>query len=206
MITAYNAEINALVQAGCRYLQLDETSFAKFGDPKIRESLTARGDPWEALLEQYIDVMNAVLSAAPSDMRIGMHICRGNSGGGWQASGGYDTVADKVFRKLKLNFYFLEYDSPRAGGFEPLRRMPDDKVVVLGLVSTKTGELSPTLEGTHSRSVEVYFVGSAGHQPAMWICQQPRRESPYYRTGNRQVVEWSMSLANSGTNDLEVNG
>jgi 5-methyltetrahydropteroyltriglutamate--homocysteine methyltransferase len=143
LITAYNAEINSLAQAGCRYLQLDETSFAKFGDPKIRESLTARGDPWEALLEHYIDVMNAVLSAAPSDMRIGMHLCRGNSGGGWQASGGYDTVADKVFRKLKLNFYFLEYDSPRAGGFEPLRSMPDDRVVVLGLVSTKTGELEP---------------------------------------------------------------
>ena len=143
LITAYKAEINSLADAGCRYLQLDETSFAKFGDPKIRESLTARGDPWEALLEQYIDVTNAVVSAAPSDMRIGIHLCRGNSGGGWQASGGYDMVAEKVFGKLKLNFYFLEYDSPRAGGFEPLRRLPDDKVVVLGLVSTKTGKLEP---------------------------------------------------------------
>jgi 5-methyltetrahydropteroyltriglutamate--homocysteine methyltransferase len=141
LIAAYAVELKKLAEAGCRYLQLDETSLAKLGDPKIREALATRGDDWQALLATYTDVTNAVVAAAPAGMRIGTHLCRGNNQGHWQAAGGYDVIAETLFRKLNIDFFFLEYDSPRAGSFEPLRMVPDDKVVVLGLVSTKVAEL-----------------------------------------------------------------
>ncbi|MPZ57791.1 MAG: 5-methyltetrahydropteroyltriglutamate--homocysteine S-methyltransferase [Rhizobiales bacterium] len=141
LIAAYAAELNALAAAGCRYVQLDETSIAKLGDAKIRDALAARGDPWEALLDQYLAVINAIVARAPAGMRIGMHLCRGNRMGHWQAAGGYDTVADKVFRGLSIDFFFLEYDSERAGSFEPLRLVPEHKSIVLGLVSTKAADL-----------------------------------------------------------------
>jgi 5-methyltetrahydropteroyltriglutamate--homocysteine methyltransferase len=141
LAAAYVAELQALAAAGCRYVQLDETSIAKLGDPKIRDALAARGDPWEALLDQYIAVINAIVTQAPSEMRIGMHLCRGNRMGHWQAAGGYDAVADKVFQGLGIDFFFLEYDSERAGTFEPLRLVPQHKSIVLGLVSTKVADL-----------------------------------------------------------------
>jgi 5-methyltetrahydropteroyltriglutamate--homocysteine methyltransferase len=137
LVDAYVHEIEALYAAGCRYIQLDETSIAKLGDPKIREGLENRGDNWADLLELYTDVINDIMRRAPKDMSIGIHLCRGNKAGSWQAEAGYDSVAAKLFRKLEVQFYFLEFDSPRAGGFEPLREVPDDKTVILGLVSTK---------------------------------------------------------------------
>jgi methionine synthase II (cobalamin-independent) len=143
LAAAYVAELRALADAGCRYVQLDETSIAKLGDPKIREALAARGDPWEQLLDQYLSIINAIVAQAPPEMRIGMHLCRGNRMGHWQAAGGYDAVADKVFRGLAIDFFFLEYDSERAGTFEPLALVPDHKTIVLGLVSTKAAELEP---------------------------------------------------------------
>jgi 5-methyltetrahydropteroyltriglutamate--homocysteine methyltransferase len=141
LVAAYAIELQKLAEAGCRYVQLDETSLAKLGDPKIRNALAARGDDWDALADQYIDVINAVVAQAPAGMRIGMHLCRGNRMGHWQAEGGYDAVAERVFRRIAIDFFFLEYDSERAGTFEPLRHLPDHKVVVLGLVSTKTAAL-----------------------------------------------------------------
>lgn len=141
LIDAYHKEIGALAEAGCRYIQLDETSIAKLADPRIREGLNKRGDDWETLLEVYTDVINAVVRGVPDGVSIGMHLCRGNKAGSWQAEAGYDDVAAKLFRKLEVRFYFLEYDSPRAGTFEPLRELPPDKTVVLGLVSTKSAVL-----------------------------------------------------------------
>jgi 5-methyltetrahydropteroyltriglutamate--homocysteine methyltransferase len=141
LIEAYVKEIEALYAAGCRYIQLDETSIAKLGDPKIREGLERRGDKWDDLLEIYTDVINEIVRRTPQDLSLGMHLCRGNKGGSWQAATGYDDVAAKLFRKLEVQFYFLEYDSPRAGGFEPLREVPDNKTVILGLVSTKSSAL-----------------------------------------------------------------
>lgn len=143
LIEAYATELQKLADAGCRYVQLDETSIAKLGDEKIRAALTARGDPWERLLDQYVEVINAVVARAPTGMRIGMHLCRGNRMGHWQAEGGYDAVAEKLFRALAIDFFFLEYDSERAGGFAPLDVLPRHKVVVLGLVSTKVADLEP---------------------------------------------------------------
>lgn len=141
LVDAYTKEIAALHDAGCRYIQLDETSIAKLGDPKIREGLEKRGDNWENLLEVYTSVINQIVVQAPDDVSLGIHLCRGNKGGAWQAETGYDDVAAKLFRELAVKFYFLEFDSPRAGGFEPLREVPDDKTVVLGLVSTKIADL-----------------------------------------------------------------
>jgi 5-methyltetrahydropteroyltriglutamate--homocysteine methyltransferase len=141
IVAAYAEELAALFAAGCRYVQLDETSIAKLGDAKIRDALAARGDDWDALLDIYIGVINAVVRQAPPGMLIGMHLCRGNRMGHWQAAGGYDAVADRLFRLIDIDLFFLEYDSERAGSFEPLRLVPDHKAVVLGLVSTKTPEL-----------------------------------------------------------------
>jgi 5-methyltetrahydropteroyltriglutamate--homocysteine methyltransferase len=141
LVAAYEIELARLSDAGCRYVQLDETSIAKLGDPKIRDALAARGDAWEALLDRYIATINAIVARAPKGMSVGMHLCRGNRMGHWQAAGGYDLVAEKVFRDIAIDFFFLEYDSERAGTFEPLKTLPAHKSVVLGLVSTKTPEL-----------------------------------------------------------------
>ncbi len=141
LVGAYHQEMRALADAGCRYVQIDETSIAKLGDPKIREGMAARGDNWEQLLDVYTDAVNALVDGVPSGMALGIHLCRGNKAGHWQAAGGYDAVAEKLFRKLRVRFYFLEYDSERAGSFEPLRALPDDKTVVIGAMTTKSGEL-----------------------------------------------------------------
>ncbi|MEQ1775166.1 MAG: 5-methyltetrahydropteroyltriglutamate--homocysteine S-methyltransferase, partial [Burkholderiales bacterium] len=143
VIEVYRSEFAALYKAGCTYLQVDETSLVKFGDPEIRTIIERRGDDWKKLVETYVDVINAVLSAAPQGMTVGIHVCRGNRKGFWQADAGYEFMADQLFRRLNAKFYFLEFDSPRAGPLEALKFVPDDKTVVLGLVTTK----SPVLEG-----------------------------------------------------------
>jgi 5-methyltetrahydropteroyltriglutamate--homocysteine methyltransferase len=135
-VKAYHDELAALAAAGCTYVQIDETAFAKFGDPAVQATLAARGDDWRLLIDRYIDVTNRVLRGADG-IRIGMHLCRGNRGGHWHAEGSYDLVADKLFNALDIDFFFLEYDSPRAGDFSPLRLVPKGKTIALGLVSTK---------------------------------------------------------------------
>lgn len=141
-IEAFNKELTALAVAGCRYVQIDETAFAKFGDPDVQAALAARGDDWSTLIDTYIAVTNRVLRAAPKTLHIGMHLCRGNRGGHWHAEGSYEDVAERLFNALEIPFYFLEFDSPRAGTFTPLRFVPKHKSVVLGLISSKT----PVLE------------------------------------------------------------
>jgi 5-methyltetrahydropteroyltriglutamate--homocysteine methyltransferase len=140
-VAAYRQELAALAAAGCSYVQFDETAFAKFGDPAVQAMLAARGDDWRSLLDRYIEITNRVLRGCDA-IRFGMHLCRGNRGGRWHAEGSYDLVADKLFNLLDVPFFLLEYDSPRAGDFSPLRFVPETKSIVLGLVSTKT----PTLE------------------------------------------------------------
>jgi 5-methyltetrahydropteroyltriglutamate--homocysteine methyltransferase len=140
-VAAFARELRALADAGCRYVQIDETAFAKFGDPDVQAALAARGDDWSRLIDTYIAVTNRVLAAAPPGMRIGMHLCRGNRGGHWHAEGSYEEVAERLFNALDIGFYFLEYDTPRAGSFTPLRHVPGYKSIVLGLVSTKVADL-----------------------------------------------------------------
>lgn len=141
LIEVYRAEFAALEKAGCRYLQVDETSLVKFGDPQIREIIGRRGDDWRTLVESYVEVINAVLSAAPRSMTVGIHVCRGNRRGFWQAEAGYEFMAEQLFRRLQASFYFLEFDSPRAGPLDALKFMSDGKTVVLGLVTTKSPQL-----------------------------------------------------------------
>jgi 5-methyltetrahydropteroyltriglutamate--homocysteine methyltransferase len=141
-VEAFESELVALAQAGCRYVQIDETAFAKFGDPDVQAALAARGDDWSKLIDTYIAITNRVLRKAPKDLHIGMHLCRGNRGGHWHAEGSYEDVAERLFNALEIPFYFLEFDTPRAGTFTPLRFVPNHKSIVLGLISSKT----PTLE------------------------------------------------------------
>jgi len=141
-IEAFRRELVVLAEAGCRYVQIDETAFAKFGDPDVQATLAARGDDWSKLIDTYIAVTNRVLRAAPKTLHIGMHLCRGNRGGHWHAEGSYEDVAERLFNALEIPFYFLEFDTPRAGTFTPLRFVPKHKSVVLGLISSKT----PVLE------------------------------------------------------------
>ena len=140
-VEAFSKELSALAQAGCRYVQIDETAFAKFGDPDVQTALAARGDDWSKLIDVYIVITNRVLRAAPKSLHIGMHLCRGNRGGHWHAEGSYEEVAERLFNALEIPFYFLEYDSPRAGNFTPLRFVPKHKSIVLGLISSKTSTL-----------------------------------------------------------------
>ena len=151
IVQAFQHELRALADAGCTYVQIDETAFAKFGDADVQAMLRARGDEPEKLIERYIAVTNRAIAGVPSP-RIGMHLCRGNRGGQWHAEGSYESVAEKLFNALDIGFFFLEYDSPRAGDFGPLRFVPPDKTIVLGLVSTK----SPMLENksTLKRRIE----------------------------------------------------
>ena len=137
----YRKAIKAFADAGCRYLQIDEVNLAYLCDPALREQVKARGDDPDTLLNTYADLLNSAIADAPDDMTIAMHLCRGNFRSTFVASGGYEPVADVLFNKIGVDAYFMEYDSDRAGGFEPLRLLPKGKTVVLGIVTTKTGQL-----------------------------------------------------------------
>ena len=138
---AYNGAVRAFADAGCRYLQLDETNLAYLCDPEQRQILRDRGDDPEALPGIYADLINAAVAGRPADMAITMHLCRGNFRSSWIAQGGYEPVAEILFNQINVDGYFMEFDTDRAGGFEPLRFVPPGKTVVLGLVTSKTGEL-----------------------------------------------------------------
>jgi 5-methyltetrahydropteroyltriglutamate--homocysteine methyltransferase len=137
---AYRTAIRHLYDAGCRYLQLDDISFAYLCDPKIQANCRANGDDPAVLPHTYARVINQALRERPADLRVTIHTCRGNFKSAWVAEGGYDPVVQAMF-STDVDGYFMEFDSARAGGFEPLRALPADKRVVLGLVTTKVGEL-----------------------------------------------------------------
>jgi 5-methyltetrahydropteroyltriglutamate--homocysteine methyltransferase len=141
LASAYGKVVRAFADAGCRYLQLDEVYIALWCDPEHREMLKNRGDDPEKLLAADADLINTAIADAPDGMTIAMHLCRGNNQSKFLGSGGYDAVADLLFNKIDVDAYFLEYDTGRAGGFEPLRYVPKNKIVVLGLVTTKYGKL-----------------------------------------------------------------
>jgi 5-methyltetrahydropteroyltriglutamate--homocysteine methyltransferase len=140
---AYRKAVRAFANAGCRYLQLDEVYLALLCDPQQHNILRSQGEDPDRLLTVYADVINRAISDIPSDMTITMHLCRGNFRSTFMASGGYEPIADILFNRLNVDGYFMEYDTERAGGFEPLRLVPKNKTVVLGLITSKAG----TLEG-----------------------------------------------------------
>jgi 5-methyltetrahydropteroyltriglutamate--homocysteine methyltransferase len=136
----YREEIADLGRRGCRYLQIDEVPLAVLCDPRNKDIVRGRGEDPEQLIDDYIDAINACIRGRPEDMTVCVHLCRGNQGHG-QASGGYEPVAERLFQKLNVDGFFLEFDTERAGGFEPLRYLPKGKRAALGLISTKLSEL-----------------------------------------------------------------
>jgi 5-methyltetrahydropteroyltriglutamate--homocysteine methyltransferase len=138
---AYKKAVRAFADAGCRYLQLDEVFIAMLCDPKYRQQMKDRGDDPDALGPLYGDLINVAISDIPSDMTVTMHLCRGNYKSTFMGSGGYDAMQEVLFDRIKVNGYFMEYDSERAGGFEPLKRLQTGRLAVLGLVTSKTGTL-----------------------------------------------------------------
>ena len=138
---AYAEQVRRVGELGCTYLQFDDTSLAYLNDPSQRQMIKDRGEDAEHLHESYIRHINEALDGRPEGMTVTTHMCRGNFRSSWVAEGGYDFVAEALFGELGVDGFFLEYDDPRSGGFEPLRFVPKDKMVVLGLVTTKKGEL-----------------------------------------------------------------
>lgn len=138
---AYNAAMKDFAAAGCRYLQLDEVNIAYLCDPKQLEMLQNRGEKIEGLLDTYAKLINRAIEGRPADMFVSMHLCRGNFRSMHIASGGYDPVAEVLFNGINVDCYFMEYDDERSGSFAPLRFLPKGKTVVLGLVTSKRGEL-----------------------------------------------------------------
>ncbi len=138
---AYGDELRSLAAAGCTYVQLDDTNLAYLCDDRMREAARARGDDPNELPHRYAGFINRVVAQKPAGMTLAIHLCRGNFKSTWAAQGGYEPVAEALLREMNVDAYFLEYDDARSGDFKPLRHLPKGKIVVLGLVTTKLGEL-----------------------------------------------------------------
>lgn len=147
---AYAKAVAAFYDAGCRYLQLDDIFFAYLCDENQRERKRSEGFDPDQLIVDYADILERAIADRPSDMTIGMHMCRGNFRSTWAAEGSYDAVADAIFNRTSVDVYYMEYDTDRAGGLEPLRLLPaGDKRVMVGFITTKTAELEPIDELRH---------------------------------------------------------
>ena len=179
----YREEIADLYRAGCRYLQLDDTTIAMFGDPKVQEQFRKLGDDPKKDVSVYADAVNAAIRDAPEDMTVCIHTCRGNFKSTWLASGSYDYVAETAFSKIDVDGFFLEYDDERSGGFEPLRYIPKGKKVVLGLVSSKVPQLEA--KDALKRRIEA----AAKFVPLENLCLSPQCGFSSTYHGNNLSVE-----------------
>jgi 5-methyltetrahydropteroyltriglutamate--homocysteine methyltransferase len=164
----YREEIDALYAAGCRYIQLDDTNLAYLCDESMRQGVIERGDDPDELPRAYAELINSTIGDRPDDLAVGVHLCRGNFRSTWFASGGYEPVAEVLFNELDVDAYFLEYDDERSGDFAPLRFVPANKTVVLGLVSSKFGQLESPDE--LKRRVEE----AASYVPLDQLCLSPQ--------------------------------
>jgi 5-methyltetrahydropteroyltriglutamate--homocysteine methyltransferase len=165
---AYAEQVRRVAELGCRYLQLDDTSLAYLNDPAQRAELAARGDDAEHQHLRYIRQINEALKGRPEGLTVTTHMCRGNFRSSWAAEGSYDFVAEALFSELGVDGFFLEYDDERSGGFAPLRFVPPGKQVVLGLVTTKRGELE-SAEDLKRRIDE-----AAQYVPLEQLCLSPQ--------------------------------
>jgi 5-methyltetrahydropteroyltriglutamate--homocysteine methyltransferase len=162
------SEIRALHQEGCRYVQIDDVTFPLMCDPQGQEALRQRGDDPRKVLDTYAGVLNRIVAEAPDGMTIGMHMCRGNNRGKWMGSGGYEYVSEVVFSSIDIQNFFMEYDTNRAGDFQPLRHVPKGKHIILGLISTKTAILEPKDEIKRRIDAAARFV------PLDQLCLSPQ--------------------------------
>ncbi|MGH8724992.1 MAG: 5-methyltetrahydropteroyltriglutamate--homocysteine S-methyltransferase [Burkholderiales bacterium] len=179
----YREEIADLYKAGCRYLQIDDTTIAMFGDPKVQEQFRKLGDDPKKDVAIYADAVNAALRDVPDDMTVAIHTCRGNFKSTWLASGSYDYVAETAFSKIDVDGFFLEFDDERSGGFEPLRFVPKGKRVVLGLVSSKVPELEK--KDLLKRRIEA----ASKFVPLENLCLSPQCGFSSTHHGNNLTVE-----------------
>jgi 5-methyltetrahydropteroyltriglutamate--homocysteine methyltransferase len=179
LIAAYRAEIAGLAQAGCTYLQLDDVSVSYLCDNSIRDHLKADGLDPTKLPSEYARVNSALVANRPSPMAVTLHTCRGNFQSMWMAEGGYDAVAEAVFNETAVDGFFLEYDTERSGGFEPLRFVPRSKKVVLGLVSSKKPELES------KDSLKRRIDQAAKYIPLENLCLSPQCGFASTHHGNR---------------------
>ncbi len=168
LAACYRQEIEALYEAGCRYLQLDDTNLAYLCDPKMRQGAVERGDDPDELPHAYAELINAAMSGRPADLTVAIHLCRGNYRSTWFAEGGYEPVAEVLFNELQVDAYFLEYDDERSGDFAPLRHVPAGKTVVLGLVTSKR----PDLESSDELAARI--DEAAAYVPLERLCLSPQ--------------------------------
>jgi len=176
---AYREAVQAFANAGCRYLQLDEVNLAYLCDAEQRQILRDRGDDPDALPRIYADMINSAIANRPPDMAITMHLCRGNFRSSWIAQGGYEPVAERLFNQIGVDGYFMEFDTERAGGFEPLRFVPKGKTVVLGLVTSKAGALESV------EDLERRIMDAAKYVALDQLCLSPQCGFASTEEGNR---------------------
>lgn len=179
----YRDEIQSLYDAGCRYLQMDDTNLAYLCDPKMREGARERGDDPDELPRAYAELINKVIDGRPDDLTVAIHLCRGNFRSAWVAEGGYEPVAEVLFNELNVDAYFLEYDDERSGDFAPLRFVPDNKTVVLGLVTTKVAELESADE------LKQRVSEAARYMPLDQMCLSPQCGFSSTVHGNQVTVD-----------------
>jgi 5-methyltetrahydropteroyltriglutamate--homocysteine methyltransferase len=168
LAACYRAELDALYAAGCRYVQLDDTNLAYLCDPVMRAGAADRGEDPDALPHAYAELINHVITGRPDDLVVAIHLCRGNYRSTWFAEGGYEPVAEVLFNELDVDAYFLEYDDERSGDFAPLRHVPADKTVVLGLVTSKRPELETV------KSLATRIDEAAAYVPLDQLCLSPQ--------------------------------
>jgi 5-methyltetrahydropteroyltriglutamate--homocysteine methyltransferase len=178
LVAAYAEEVRRLYDLGCRYLQLDDTSLAYVNDPAQRRHIAEIGGDPAHQHERYIASINRVLAGRPADLAVTTHMCRGNNQSMWAAEGGYEFVADALFNGLAVDGFFCEWDDERSGGFEPLRFVPAGKRVVLGLVTTKRGELE-SKDGLKRRIDEAARYADIGQ-----LCLSPQCGFSSTKEGN----------------------
>jgi 5-methyltetrahydropteroyltriglutamate--homocysteine methyltransferase len=168
LTTVYREEIADLAAAGCAYFQFDNCSLALLCDPKFQAAFHDAGDDPRSVIDHYVNVLNTVFASKPDGCTFVMHLCRGNKGGQWMGTGGYDYIADLVFERVDVDAFFLEYDTPRAGDFRPLRHVPKGREVVLGLVSSKTPELES------AESLKQRLGEAEKHISMDYVCLSPQ--------------------------------
>ena len=164
----YRDELASLYKAGCRYIQFDDTNLAYLCDAQMRAQTAERGDDPSELPHAYAALINSVIDGRPPDLTIAVHLCRGNMQSAWVAEGGYEPVADALFNELHVDAYFLEYDDTRSGSFDPLRFVPDDKVIVLGLLTSKSSALE------HPADIMRRIDQASRYVPLERLCLSPQ--------------------------------
>jgi 5-methyltetrahydropteroyltriglutamate--homocysteine methyltransferase len=180
---AYGDELRSLADAGCRYVQMDDTNLAYLCDDKMREAARSRGDDPNELPHRYAKFINRVVALKPEGMTLAVHLCRGNFKSTWAAQGGYEPVAEALLTEMNVDAYFLEYDDARSGDFRPLRFVPKGKTVVLGLVTTKLGALE------HKDDLKRRIDEASKFVPIDQLCLSPQCGFSSTVHGNNIAVE-----------------